>query len=76
METALIIKISKVFLISHHQFLAMPFGLGTAPLEFTQVGKQFKAIAFSLNLRINQYLDDDKSSLIVIFLGFVSNLQK
>jgi len=74
-----------------YQFLAMPFGLGTAPLEFTQVGKQFKAIAFSLNLRINQYLDDwlhrARTRLecvhntinllqLVIYLGFVPNFPK
>ena len=68
----------------------MPFALGTA-WEFTQVGKQFKAIAFSINLRINQYLDDwlnqaqarldcqlKTTSLLhlAIFLGFVPILQK
>lgn len=37
-----------------YQFLAMPFGLGTAPL----VGKEFKGIATSLQIRLNQYLDD------------------
>lgn len=74
-----------------YQYLAMPFGLATAPSEFTEVGKEFKALATSLNLRLNQYLDDwlnrALSKLIgeekivkllnlVIFLGWLPNFEK
>lgn len=38
--------------------LVMPFGLPSAPSELNEVGKVLKALAISLNLRLNQYLDD------------------
>ena len=40
------------------QFRALPFGVATAPLEFTWIVKEVKLIAQARNLRIHQYLDD------------------
>ena len=40
-----------------YQFKALPFGLSTAPLEFTVVVKEVKLMAIH-NIRIHQYLDD------------------
>ena len=40
------------------QFRALPFGLATAPLEFTKVVKEVKLMAQSRGIRIHQYLDD------------------
>ena len=40
------------------QFQALPFGVATAPLEFTRIVKEVKLIAQARNLRIHQYLDD------------------
>ena len=40
------------------QFTALPFGLSTAPLEFTKVVKEVKLMAQSRGIRIHQYLDD------------------
>ena len=41
-----------------YQFKALPFGLSTAPLEFTVVAKEVKLIAIHKGIRIHQYLDD------------------
>ena len=41
-----------------YQFTALPFGLFTAPLEFTKVVKEVKLMAQSRGIRIQQYLDD------------------
>ena len=41
-----------------YQFKALPFGLSTAPLEFTVVAKEVKLIAIHKDIRIHQYLDD------------------
>ena len=66
-------------------------GLGTAPLEVTQVSKEFKAIATSLEIRLNQNLDDwlnraqsEQICLqrtiilvnLVIYLVFLPNFEK
>ena len=40
------------------QFRALPFGLSTAPMEFTCVVKEVKLMAQSRGIRIHQYLDD------------------
>ena len=40
------------------QFTALPFGLATAPLEFTKVVKEVKLMAQARGIRIHQYLDD------------------
>ena len=40
------------------QFRALPFGLATAPLEFTKVVKEVKLMAQSRGIRIHQYLDN------------------
>ena len=40
------------------QFTALPFGLSTAPLEFTKVVKEVKLMAQAWGIRIHQYLDD------------------
>ena len=36
------------------QFRALPFGVATAPLEFTRIVKEVKLIAKARNLRIHQ----------------------
>ena len=41
-----------------HQFKALPFGLSTAPLEFTMIPKEVKLMAIHKDLRSHQYLDD------------------
>ena len=41
-----------------YQFRALPFGLSTAPMEFTAVVKEVKLMAQSQGIRIHQYLDD------------------
>ena len=41
-----------------YQFKALPFGLSTAPMEFTVVAKKVKLVAFQKGIRIHQYLDD------------------
>ena len=40
------------------QFTFLPFGLATAPLEFTKVVKEVKLMAQAKGSRIHQYLDD------------------
>ena len=40
------------------QFKAVPFGLSTAPLEFTIVVKEVKFLGLQKGKRIHQYLDD------------------
>ena len=41
-----------------YQFKALPFGLSTAPMEFTVVVKEVKLMATQKGIRIHQYLDD------------------
>ena len=41
-----------------YQFKALPFGLSTAPMEFTVVAKEVKLMALQSGIRIHQYLDD------------------
>ena len=41
-----------------YQFKALPFGLSTAPMEFTVVFKEVKLMALQKGIRIHQYLDD------------------
>ena len=43
-----------------YQFKALPFGLSTAPMEFTVVAKDVKLMAIHKGIRIHQYqyLDD------------------
>ena len=41
-----------------YQFKAFPFGLSTAPMEFTVVAKEAKFQALQKGIRIHQYLDD------------------
>ena len=41
-----------------YQFKALPFGLSTAPLEFTMIAKEVKLMATHKGIRIHQYLDD------------------
>ena len=40
------------------QFTALPFGLATAPLEFTKVVKEVKLMAPAKVIQIHQYLDN------------------
>ena len=40
------------------QFKALPFGLSTAPMEFTVLAKEVKLMATQRGIRIHQYLDD------------------
>ena len=39
-----------------YQFKALPFGLSTAPMEFTVVAKEVKLMALQRGIRIHQYL--------------------
>ena len=41
-----------------YQFKALPFGLSTAPMEFTVVAKEVKLMALQRGIRIHQYLDN------------------
>ena len=41
-----------------YQFKAMPFGLSTAPMEFTVLAKEVKLMAIHRGIRAHQYLDD------------------
>ena len=41
-----------------YQFKALPFGLSTAPMEFTLIAKEVKWIAMRKGIRIHQYIDD------------------
>ena len=41
-----------------YQFKALPFGLSTAPMEFTVIAKEVKLMAGHKGIRIHQYLDD------------------
>ena len=74
-----------------YQFRALPFGIATAPLEFTQVVKEVKFIALSQGVRIHQYLDNwlvrskdpesrawDVQKLVNLVekLGWIVNLKK
>ena len=74
-----------------YQFWALPFGLSTAPMEFTCVVKEINLMAQSRGIRIHQYLDDwliraptkeschqGTQSLLSLCqeLGWVMNLQK
>ena len=74
-----------------YQFRALPFGLSTAPMEFTCVVKEIKLMAQSRGIRIHQYLDNwliraptkeschqGSQSLLALCqeLGWVVNLQK
>ena len=41
-----------------YQFKALPFGLSTAPMEFTVLAKEVKLMAIHRGIRTHQYLDD------------------
>ena len=41
-----------------YQFKALPFGLSTAPMEFTVVAKKVKLMALQKGIRTHQYLDN------------------
>ena len=41
-----------------YQFWALPFGIATAPLEFSRVVKEVKLMLQNRGIRIHQYLDD------------------
>ena len=41
-----------------YQFKALPFGLATAPLEFTRIVQEVKLVLQSRGNRVHQYLDD------------------
>ena len=41
-----------------YQFKALPFGLSTAPMEFTVIAKEVKWLAIRRGIRTHQYLDD------------------
>ena len=73
------------------QFKALPFGIATAPLEFTRVVKEVKLMLQNRGIRIHQYLDDwllraptqqicmEQSKQLVEFvqeLGWVINFKK
>ena len=41
-----------------YQFVAMPFGLATAPREFTTLVKEVRKMALRLGISVHMYLDD------------------
>ena len=41
-----------------YEFKALPFGLSTAPMEFTVIAKEVKLMAIHKGIRIHQYLDN------------------
>ena len=41
-----------------YQFVAMPFGLATAPREFTSLIKEVKKLALKRGIKVHMYLDD------------------
>ena len=41
-----------------YQFKSLPFGLSTAPMEFTVLAKEVKLMAIHRGIRAHQYLDD------------------
>ena len=41
-----------------YQFKVLPFGLSTAPMEFTVIAKEVKLVAIHKGIRIHQYLDN------------------
>ena len=54
---------SRIYLRFHvqgqtYQFKPLPFGLSTAPLEFSVVAKEVKLTAIHKGIRIHQYLDN------------------
>ena len=55
-------SVQEVHAFSHpgwsYQFKALPFGLSTAPMDFTVETKEVKLIALQKDIRIQQYLDD------------------
>ena len=51
-------KISEISCTGQNQFKALPFGLSTAPLEFTVVTKEVKLMALQKGIRMHQYLND------------------
>ena len=72
-----------------YQFKALPFGLSTAPLEFTVVAQEVKLMAIHKGIRIHQYLDDwlvrarshqvcfqHTQDLVCQKLGWLVNLEK
>ena len=74
-----------------YQFRALPFGIATAPLEFSPVVKEVKLMLQNRGIHIHQYLDDwllrapseeicfQQSKQLVTFvqeLGWVINFQK
>ena len=84
-------KVFKVLPEQTFQFTALPFGLATAPLEFTKVVKEVKLMAQARGIRIHQYLDDwllraqsqetclqDTQTLLALCqkLGWVVNMRK
>ena len=73
------------------QFRALPFGIATAPLEFTRIAREVKLLLQNRGIRIHQYLDDwllraptqqicmEQSKQLVAFiqeLGWVINFKK
>ena len=59
-----------------YQFRALPFGIATAPLEFTRVVKEVKFIALSQGVRIHQYLYNWLVRSKDPELGWIVNLKK
>ena len=56
-NTGTVQEISKIHVQGRtYQFKALPFGLSTAPMEFTVVAKEVKLMAIHKGIRIHQYL--------------------
>ena len=59
-----------------YQFKALPFGLSTAPMEFTVVAKEVKLMALQRGIRIHQYLDALDPKQVFNFVGYQLNLKE
>ena len=71
-----------------YQFKALPFGLSTVSLEFTNVVKEVKLIAQGGGIRIHQYLDNwlvrakspsachQTTQTLVTQMGWIVNMEK
>ena len=58
-NTGTILEISRFHVQGRtYKFKALPFGLSTAPMEFTVLAKEVKLMAIHKGIRIHQYLDD------------------
>ena len=59
-----------------YQFVAMPFGLATAPREFTTLVKEVKRMAFRFGISVHMYLTHVTLLELTHKLGWIVNREK